>query len=48
MQKSFIEFALIDEFFPAGKRNYRALHLLAKNDIDSQAEENRRDGGARQ
>jgi len=48
MQKSFIEFGLIDEFFAAGKGNYRALHLLTKNDIDSQAEKNRRDNRARE
>jgi len=47
MQKSFIEFALIDEFFAAGKGNYRALHLLTKNDIDSQAEKNGRNDRAR-
>ena len=47
MQESFIEFGLIDEFFPAGKRNYRTLHLLTKNDIDSQAKKNRRDDRAR-
>ena len=48
MQKSFIEFALIDEFFAAGKGNYRALHLLTNNDIDSQAEKNGRNDRARQ
>jgi len=48
MQKSFIEFALIDEFFAAGKGNYRALRLLTKNDIDSQAEKNGRNDRARQ
>jgi hypothetical protein len=48
MQESPDEFALKDEFLAVGKRNYRALHLLTKNYINSQADQNRRDDRARQ